>query len=170
MKPRATPERQVVSLKAELQHSLSVARRILPPDVTLDVSLDPGLPNACVDTGGLHDVLLVLCTQAASAIKKRGRVGVTAVRVEVAERSRREFALARSGAHALIAIAHDGEGCGNPLLEEVREFLRLHEGTLHVQGIPGRGSCYAMWLPTTQEPVDAPGPFMSRGTARLSSS
>jgi len=73
------------------------------------VSLDPGLANVFADPAQLHHVVLALCSHAAAAIVgPHGRIGVTAVRANVRERTRRELGLVVDGPHALIAVADNG--------------------------------------------------------------
>jgi len=159
----AAPRRRVVDLRQELERSLALVRPIVPPSAQLDVSLDPGLANVFADPAQLHQVLLALCGHAAAAIVgPHGRIGVTAVRANVRERTRRELGLVVDGPHALIAVADNGAR-PDPLdveaifkceawgLGPAREIVRHHHGALHAHGGPVRGTCFSLWLPTTAQ-------------------
>jgi len=163
----AAPRRRVVDLKEELERSLALIRPIVPPSAQLDVSLDPGLANVFADPAQLHHVLLALCSHAAAAIVgPHGRIGVTAVRANVRERTRRELGLVVDGPHALIAVADNGARpnrldveaifkCEASGLGVVREIVRHHYGALHAHSGPVRGTCFSLWLPTTAQAAEA---------------
>lgn len=50
---------------------------------------------------------------------------------------------------ASLARSYEGTGLGLAL---VRRMAELHGGTVAVASTPGRGSCFAVWLPWRQEP------------------
>jgi PAS domain S-box-containing protein len=149
----------------------------LSKKATLQLAIAPG----CVvlgDRAPLTQVMMNLLTNASDALgDKPGRIQVRARRVAALDAPWEDALGARrvKGPFLIVEIEDDGVGMDEPTRLRVFEpffttkehghglglaacvgIVTSHGGALRLESEPGRGSCFALALPTTDEPSTPP--------------
>ena len=167
-----------VQVRALLAEAASLLRASLPGDVELivgDVAADAAVSG---EPAQLQQIILNLCANAAQAMQGGGRVVVTAERREVVAARATSHGELTPGRYVCLAVCDNGRGfdervarrlfepffttrlAGTGLgLATVREFVRDHDGAMHVESNPGHGSRFEAWLrAATAEAMAEDGP------------
>lgn len=145
-------------LAGELEACEALLRPTLPAGVSVELDIDPGLPDAEGDPNQIQQVLLNLVLNAAEASRPPAQVRVQA---------RHDT----SGAEPRIVVRVEDEGTGieerdlehifDPFfstktrghglgLATVRRIVDAHEGEISVRSRLGEGTCFTLELPCAQ--------------------
>lgn len=133
-------------------------------DIALQVRLDEQLPPLCLDRLKMRQALLNLLRNAQEAISPPGLIYV-----EAFYRNDKLFLSIKDNGCGIPKeylntlfepfVTHKSNGTGLGLAI-VKQVIEAHQGTIHVESIPGKGSCFTIILPIqspassccTQEP------------------
>ncbi|MDP2375976.1 ATP-binding protein [Reyranella sp.] len=169
---------QVTDLNALVVATGRLLRRTLGAQVEIDSVLADDLCLVAIDRTQLETALVNLCVNARDAMPKGGRLLLETRRVVVNEAEAALFEGARPGEHALLAVTDSGEGIAPENLDKVFEpffttkevgrgtglglsmvygFIQQSNGHLRIESAPGRGTTVSLYLPRTDEPVQAEG-------------
>jgi signal transduction histidine kinase/CheY-like chemotaxis protein len=156
-KPRA------VELASFLSRFLRALRRVLPSDVTLDMTEPAKDIVALVDPAQLERACFNLALNARDAMPNGGRLAFECVKATVEER----VGLA-PGDYVMLSVSDDGEGMSTDVRERIFEpffstkesgvgsglglatvyaFMREAGGDVSVSSTPGRGTTFTLYLP-----------------------
>ncbi len=160
------PERLPTDLNQVLQDTIELRRfPIKAQDITLDVDLDPRLPDTWADPFQLQQVFLNLLANAEQAL------AVTSERRRITVRTRRE------GQMLVVAIGDSGVGIAPEHLPHIFNpfyttkprgigtglglsisdgIVREHGGSLRVHSEPGEGALFEVHLPLVSQPSKSP--------------
>ncbi|MBK8005951.1 MAG: PAS domain S-box protein [Gemmatimonadetes bacterium] len=163
---------------AVTEEVLRLLRASLPPSVTFQVTLAPGLPPALADASELHQVIMNLCTNAAHAMQPAGgTLGVELEGVELTGEAAEPHPALAPGRYLRLAISDTGVGMDAETLERIFDpffttkppgegtglglavvhgIVRSHGGAITVSSRQGAGSCFRVYLPAL--PADVPEP------------
>jgi two-component system cell cycle sensor histidine kinase/response regulator CckA len=169
------PKREVVSLCACVEDSISILRRSLSPGVTVDAHRRESPVFVAADPSQLGQVVLNLCVNARDAMPDGGRLTIRCGVVEIAEAEAAENPDASPGRFARLTVADTGSG----MPEEVRKrafepffttraesggtglglavaygIVRQHGGWITVESEPGLGSTFNVYLPLAEPATD----------------
>ena len=144
--------------------------------VELRTALTPQSLYVVADPTQVHQIVMNLCTNAMHAIAERGRITVSVEPVDaLAERAFAHTTLA-PGSYALLKVEDTGRGMNAQTLGRLFEpFFTTKEigkgtglglslvygivtdsgGAIEVTSTPGRGSCFAVYLPRVGAPAVA---------------
>jgi CheY-like chemotaxis protein len=155
-----------VKVRSLFEEAASLLRASLPASVELVIANVP--TDVCVrgEPAQLQQVILNLCSNAAQAMERGGRIRVSADRKDVSAPLTLSHGELRPGRFVCLSVADTGsgfaEGVARRLFEPffttrlagtglglatVREIVRDHDGAMNVQSKPGHGSCFEAWLP-----------------------
>ncbi|MDP2331945.1 MAG: ATP-binding protein, partial [Reyranella sp.] len=169
---------EVTDLNALVVATGRLLRRTLGAQVEIDSVLDDDLCLVAIDRTQLETALVNLCVNARDAMPKGGRLLLETRRVVVSEAEAARFEGARPGEHALLAVTDSGEGIAPENLDQVFEpffttkevgrgtglglsmvygFIQQSNGHLRIESALGRGTTVSLYLPRTDEPVQAEG-------------
>ncbi|HID97500.1 MAG TPA: hypothetical protein EYP57_04840, partial [Thermodesulfobacteriaceae bacterium] len=125
--------------------------------IVLETDLDPDLPNCLIDGRRMKQVLLNLVMNAGQAIGSRGNINIG---------SRQEKA------GIIVDVEDDGPGISKDIMDKIFDpffstkepgqgtglglsvsygIIREHGGEIRVRSTPGRGACFSIMIPLTQE-------------------
>lgn len=159
-----------------LAETTSLLRASLPARVAL-VTRD-AMPDIAVsgDPTQLQQVLVNLCNNAAQAMDGEGTIEVEVAVHEIVQPRVLSHGILPPGWYASIAVNDTGRGmdeattarifepffttreAGHGLgLATVREIVREHGGAMNVRSVPGKGSCFEVWLPGSIDRASAIG-------------
>ena len=173
-----SPKRVPVDLAEVVVETEHLLRVTLPPEVELQLHIQPGTPAVLADRTQVEQAVLNLSTNAIQAIgDKRGRVSIemsTGV-LELAQCVRLGL---EPGRYVMIAVRDSGQGIDEDTLLRIFEpffttkevgqgtglglavvhgVMRSHIGAVDVQSKPGEGSTFTLYFPANA-PVAMPPP------------
>jgi PAS domain S-box-containing protein len=159
-----------VQLSAVVLEATAEAQPTLPPTVTLDVRVNPTLPEMDGDPAQLKQLLTNLVTNAVEAIGEAR--GMIIVSTGVATRPARGEGVAAEGEHVYVKVTDTGPGISDALKPRIFEpffstkftgrglglavvsgIVRAHSGFVLVDSVPGHGSTFTVMFPKL--PADA---------------
>jgi signal transduction histidine kinase len=160
---RPSGEKQVLALCTVVEQALTLMRGTLTRELTLETRLDPAAPAILGDPAQLQQVLILLCTNAAQAMRGRHgalRIGVQPGGPTGAQASRAEYACLTVSDDGVGISEHDqgrifepffttrelGQGAGLGL-SLVDSLVRAHAGTIHVASKVGEGTTFTLYFP-----------------------
>jgi signal transduction histidine kinase len=157
---------QVASL---LDEAATLLRATLPPNVELVIEETRSDVAVAGEAAQLQQVILNLCTNAAQAIEKDGRICVAAEWKEASGPLNLSHGELAPGRYVCISVTDTGRGFDNSVarrlfepffttrttgtglgLATVHEIVRDHDGAMNVRSEPGRGSRFETWLPASK--------------------
>jgi len=164
----------VVDLPVLVQSMDGLFSGVLPPDISLDVAITPGVHPVLVDRGQIEQVVMNLVQNARDAIVGAGRVTIHLDNLDLTPRGSEEHELP-PGPYARIRVEDTGQGMPDEIRERVFEpffttkdrhrgtglglamalgTIRQHGGTISVSSAPGEGTMVEILLPRTDEACD----------------
>jgi len=177
------PRRVSLQLADVVNETLRLIRVTLPPQVTLQLELDPGTPSVMADATQIEQVLLNLCTNAIHAIGPHtGQIHIELTHsagntppggaLDAASGDGRHSHL--PGPHIRLSVSDTGCGMDAATLERVFEpffttkpvgqgtglglsvvhgILRAHAGEVQVRSSVGSGSEFTLYFPVADQPT-----------------
>jgi signal transduction histidine kinase len=177
----------VLDVNDTITDLLNLLRRTLGEDVDLHPVLAPDLPCVLADAGELEQVLMNLAVNARDAIAGEGSITVeTSEQVVDADAASAHVDL-RPGRFVRIAVTDSGCGMSEEVKSEVFEpffttkgpglgtglglstvygIANRYGGFVTVYSEVGKGTTFKVYLPATDEEVDAPQPPAPDTSAR----
>jgi PAS domain S-box-containing protein len=168
---------RIQSVNCLVQECQGMMARLLGPEVTLSLRLDPELPAARLDRGQMEQVLMNLAANARDAMPGGGTVTVETTSLDLDEPYTTKRVSLERGAWVLLALSDDGDGMTPELLERVFEpffttkeegtglglatvfgIVRQHQGHVSVSSEPGSGTTFEIYLPAADAAEDEAGP------------
>lgn len=163
-----------VNLNSVVEGMERMLRRLIGEDLELVIRLEPGLASITADPTQMEQVLLNLVVNARDAMPGGGRLTIETANLTARQAaSRRHLGLAPS---AQVVLSVTDTGCGMDAETRARLFepffttkehgtglglstvygvVRQSGGIIQVESEPGRGSCFRVYLPRTED--RAPG-------------
>jgi PAS domain S-box-containing protein len=174
LKPEATDLSQLLDgMRALMERSLG-------PLISIEVSVEAGLPPARVDANQLELAILNLAVNARDAMPEGGRLAIDLRRLDGSESG-----LGLSGAYLRLAVSDTGIGMDDKTLKSAIEpFFSTKElgkgtglglsmvhglavqlgGALRLKSQVGEGTTAELWLPVAVSPVKEVEPVQSEQT------
>ncbi len=161
---------QPVDVNEVVQRSVAACQSALTEaHCKVESVVEPGLPQIMADTGALERCIRNLIGNAAKYAHESGWIGVFAdrgesesgpyLRIRVEDKGPgikaadlphifEPFYRSRDAVEARV----HGAGLG---LSLVKKIIEQHSGRVRVSGVPGGGTCFALYLPIANEPAGA---------------
>ncbi len=157
----------VVSLAPVLTNTVDMVRRLLPESIETGFSCADDLPPIKADAGLLENALLNLVINARDAMDGRGRLSITASKVQIAEPDA-TLGIEHAGDYVRLNVTDTGRGMSKEVAEQAIEpffttkevgqgtglglsmvygFVRQCSGSLHIRSVEGSGTTVSMYFP-----------------------
>ncbi|MCF7762095.1 MAG: PAS domain S-box protein [Verrucomicrobia bacterium] len=156
-----------------------IVRSSFPRNLELLVRQGNALPPVLGDAGQLHQALLNVCLNARDAMPDGGTLTIESesVHVDPSLIASAQSERAKPGVYVVIRFRDTGSGIPNDLLDKIFEpffttkdpdratgfglstalgIVKSHCGFFTVESVPGRGSCFAIYLPVAPREKTAP--------------
>lgn len=168
-------EPKPVDLNGLISESENLLRRLLGEDVELETKLAPELGWIMADPGQIHQILLNLAVNARDAMPNGGKLIIETDNVELDANQTAGNPDMAPGPFVKLSVTDtgtgirdedqqhifdpffttkaDGQGTGLGL-STVYGIVRQNGGTISVNGVPGRGSEFAVYLPRHEWPAE----------------
>lgn len=156
-----------LDLNTVVTRMTNMLKRLIGEDITLRTELSPEVIGVRADVGMLEQVLLNLVVNARDAMRKGGQLVIRTSRVQIQEASTLP-PHGRIGVFARIDVVDTGMGISQDLLPRIFEpffttkavgkgtglglatafgIVQQHNGWMHVDSEPERGSTFSIYLP-----------------------
>ena len=166
-------EQELKLLKAQLvvKEALKLLRSSIPTTIAIKKNIQMDCPMVQADPIHIHQIVMNLCTNAYHAMKETGGVLTVALAVKMFEEgTENEFALP-SGEYLELKICDTGPGISKTHLNKIFEpyfttkqqgegtglglavvhsIVRNMNGAIFVESELNKGSCFLVYLPTTE--------------------
>jgi len=174
------------ALEPVVEEVLALLSASLRPGVVLERVLEA--PEACVrgDPTRAFEAIMNLCTNAMQAMPQGGMLSVHLRRLQVEERKVLSHSSVDAGSYVLLAVRDQGVGITPEVAEHLFEpFFTTRSaqsgtglglavvhgvvaefgGAIDVQGTPGQGACFTLYLPQALQPADSAAPVPAPAAA-----
>jgi PAS domain S-box-containing protein len=159
---------KVLSLNNVVAETDGMLRRLVGPDIVLDVTCDPGLWYALADPGQIELVLMNLVVNARDAMPRGGRLSISTSNRELTGESSARPNGMRAGSYVALEVSDTGVGIdlanqarvfepffttkdpgkGTGLgLSTVYGIVQQSGGHITLESAPGRGATFTVFLP-----------------------
>jgi PAS domain S-box-containing protein len=170
LQPKTLDLNSVVSNMEGLLH------RLIGEDVDLSTSLDPALASVKADQGQIEQVIMNLAVNSRDAMPKGGRLSIETRNVDLDSGYSDRHGRLRSGPHVLLAVSDSGIGMNAEIqshlfepffttkdkdkgtglgLATVYGIVKQSGGDIWVYSEPGRGSCFKVYFPRSEEAAES---------------
>ncbi|MDY3553448.1 response regulator [Gemmata sp. JC717] len=171
--------REPVSLCAVVRELLPLMRASFSKGIAIEVRLAEAGAMVSADGGQLHQAVLNLCTNAAQAMPRGGRLSVWVEVVHLADPVPADLCPLSPGPHAKLTVSDTGTGMTQDTLRRAFEpffttkpvgqgtglglsvvhgIVRAHHGAIRVNTEPGAGTTFEVYLPVVPSGATPPEP------------
>ena len=176
-----------LDLNRTVTDMLKLLGRLIGEDVNLDFRPGSELRSVHADLGQIEQILLNLCINARDAIDGAGSITIATANRDIDADFCEENGWARPGRWVELTVRDDGRGMdqetqrrifdpffttkkmghGTGLgLATVYGIVRQHDGLVHVESDPGRGSTFSIWLPAGDNALPLAEPVVAGAVPR----
>jgi two-component system cell cycle sensor histidine kinase/response regulator CckA len=166
---------RLVDLNILVRNIDKMLRRIIGEDIQLEIELAPSLPQIEVDPGQIDQVIMNLAVNSRDAMPGGGKLLIETLNVDLDSEYSSAHTVVRQGKYVLLAVSDSGSGMdaetqahifepffttkpqgkGTGLgLATVYGIVKQSGGFIWVYSEVGRGTCFKIYLPRVEQPVE----------------
>lgn len=163
-------DRKPVKPSLIVEESLKMLRASLPSTIEIQSTLKDRQAMIMANASQIQQVIMNLCTNAAHAMPDQG--GALTVTLEQVTRDDAQASQLKSGPYLKLSVRDNGHGMDRATLERIFDpyfttkeqgegtglglavvhgIVNSYDGDIQVQSRPGKGTCFDVWLPVTQQ-------------------
>jgi two-component system cell cycle sensor histidine kinase/response regulator CckA len=181
---QATGTRHIISLNDVVKETWEIFKHTFPPEITIQLSLDPSPWTIEADPNQMSQVLVNLCMNARDAMTDApaqpagSTITIETANIELRDDDVGRHVGARPGRYVRLTVRDTGVGMSPELLERmfipfvttkgarsgtglglavVYGIVANHQGFTDVQSEVGKGSTFEIFLPMTERQEEAAG-------------
>ncbi len=185
---RTMLERQPLNLTTLLEEHVAILRRTLPENIAIDLQVPEGSLFVNGDSGRLSQLVTNLAVNARDAMPNGGVLTIALVPAEVTPTDSVSDLSVPPGVWAKLVVSDTGTGMSAEVREHLYEpffttkppgmgsglglaqvygIVKQHEGHIHVESEPGKGTAFSIYLPpisgTALGQAEAPAHHLQQG-------
>jgi signal transduction histidine kinase len=174
----------VFELEPIVEEVLAMISASLRTGVVLERALDAPGARLRGDPAQVFEAVMNLCTNAMQAMPGGGRLSVRLARIHVATARVLSHSRLEAGNYLELAVQDEGTGMTPEVMERLFEpffttrgeqsgtglglavvhgVVAEFSGAIDVQGVPGQGACFRLYLPECDDPVGQAAPMTKPG-------
>ncbi len=163
-----------IDLNDLLQSLMSLLRRLLPENITIDLRAGRSLASVNADPTQLEQVIINLCVNARDAMEGGGKLTIETENAVLDEQDCERHPWARRGRFVLLRVTDTGAGMTAEVLERIFDpffttkghqrgtglglatvygILEQHGGLVHADSEVGLGTAFKVYLPADDRPA-----------------
>jgi signal transduction histidine kinase/ActR/RegA family two-component response regulator len=163
-----------VNVNARLEQLMVLLKRVMPPNVEIDLIPGAKLPPVEADATQLDQIFMNLCINSRDAMPGGGKITIETERVLVNAAYAAAHPWAKKGRYVLVTVADTGSGMPAEVVERVFEpffttkgpqagtglglaiaygIVRQHGGMIHCYSEVGVGTVFKVYLPARDQLV-----------------
>ena len=163
-------ERRSLQLAPIVKEALSLLRATLPTTIAIEQVLDGPVADVLVNATQVHQIVMNLCTNAAHAMKGRGKLGLEIAQVAVSDGPDKPHVELSAGDYVRLTVSDTGHGMDAATLKRIFEpffttkkagegtglglsvvhgIVKEYGGVVTIQSEVGHGTTFAIYLPTS---------------------
>ena len=172
---------EMLDLGAALKERLDPLRRLMGPDIDVNLTVDPGLPLVAADPARMEQVILNLCVNARDAMPDGGRLDLRLTLASLRNGDAAKVGAPSPGQYVRLHVEDTGEGIAREVQDRVFDpffttravgrgrglglatvygIVDAHHGFIELDSEPGRGTEVRIGWPAaasipTAPPVEA---------------
>ncbi len=112
-------EEQVVLLDKIIEETRQLLRPMLPSSITLNVTIEPGLPSILGEPIQVQQVIMNLCINARDALNGAGKIAISAYQTTLSQRQCASCKQHFGGEYVVLAVFDSGEGIEPEIMERL---------------------------------------------------
>lgn len=180
-----------VDLNVVIAETMKMLRRLIGEHIELDLSPGPDLERVEADPGQIEQILMNLCVNARDAMPDGGRIAISTKNAYLDRAFCEQHPFSLEGHYVLMEVADTGVGMEPDVLEHIFEpffttkgvgegtglglatvygIVKQHDGIVLVNSVPGAGSVFRIYLPTSDQETDRPESAANEGKTNLAGS
>lgn len=161
-----------------LEIAVKILERTIPKVVEIRLVREGNLLPVFADPVKLEQVILNLCSNAADAMPRGGRLTIEGSNVDLDEAFCRERLDLEPGRYLLVSVSDTGHGMDQETMQKIFEpffttkdvgkgtglglssvygIVKAHKGAIHCYSEPGKGTCFKVYLPAAEVIIGLPG-------------
>ncbi|MCG8618465.1 MAG: ATP-binding protein [Desulfobacterales bacterium] len=163
----------LVSLTEIIEEACNLMASSLPKSIVIEREIDNSCPPVSADSTQIHQVALNLMTNAFHAMEENGgRLTVGLAHRELVEEALLEEMDLTPGHYICYSVTDTGVGISSDAMDRIfdpyfttkpegkgtglglaviKGIVQNHGGGIHVESLPGQGSCFKVFLPAAEE-------------------
>jgi PAS domain S-box-containing protein len=178
-----------VNLNTTIKGVVKILSRIIGEDIELSLTLTEKDITVMADTGQIEQVMMNLATNARDAMPDGGKLTLRTDLVRIDREFIKAYGFGKSGSYAMIIVQDTGQGMDGETRERLFEpfyttkepgkgtglglsmvygIIKQHDGYIHLQSEPRKGTMFTIYLPVITSPDEATTPsassFLKGGT------
>lgn len=168
-----------VNLKAIVKGVVKILSRIIGEDIELSLTLSDKEITVMADSSQIEQVMMNLATNARDAMPEGGKLTIMTDLVHLDYGFIRAYGFGKQGPYAVITVQDTGHGMDAETRERLFEpfyttkepgkgtglglsivygIIKQHDGHIHLQSEPGRGTTFTIYLPLIMSPDEKTEP------------
>lgn len=165
---KQTSEKMLIDLNATIQKVETFLKRVIREDIGYKTNLHQGKLTVLADSYQLEQVLINLATNARDAMPEGGVLTVTSAQIQLDENLQESPDSDNAADYACLTVADTGKGMDEETRLRIFEpffttkeigkgtglglavvfgIIKQHDGFIHVQSEPGKGTFFRIYLP-----------------------
>jgi signal transduction histidine kinase len=163
-----------VDLNHCVQDTLVLLRRTMDPRIEIEVKPQPGLWRVQADPNQMSQVLMNLCLNARDAMPDGGQLTLETGNAILDENRARLHVDRRAGEFVHLGVCDTGQGIPPDIVPRIFDpffttkeqgrgtglglalvfgIIKQHDGWIECRSTPGQGTCFDIYLPRSQPPL-----------------
>ncbi len=177
-------QQSVLNLGHTLSEMENMLRRVIGESIELNTVLGPALGRVKADTSQIEQVILNLAVNARDAMPTGGKLTIETANVDIDAASPRVRDGLKPGPYVLISVTDTGTGMSDKALSHIFEpffttkekgkgtglglstvfgIVQQSQGHISVESAQGKGTCFRIYLPRTDDATDKLGRMAPAG-------
>ena len=166
---------RVIDTKSVLEEILLLLKTTIDESIQLSMNLPPDLGKIRANPEQLEQVVANLVVNACQAMPEGGNLLIEGINIEIDDATALDMNFEHSGSYVLLQFRDTGSGIPESVLEKIFDpfyttkphgqgsglglsivsgIVRQSKGHVRMTSTPEQGSCFHIYLPRCNEPVD----------------